>query len=375
MARVSENSATNAINYSVGKSKSRLEDLQIKGSNLKRIQKPSDDPVGSVELMALKSIDVDNQQYLRNSTYAKMYLEYTEQAISDMTEIISKAKEIAIGQSSDIYNPDVRKAVSKEISQLRKQSIGIANRRVGNRYIFSGFKTLDRPFNPDGKYQGDDGKIKLEIAKNFFVPVNLNGIEVFYDDVSGDSTETGGPLDQTPFQDMKKFHENPDEAPELAKTTTNPLDEIPTIQENENSERSPANNDVKGGLNNKVNTQSQTQNVRPERQSLFDHLETLENALLTNNPDIIQNILERLDDDFNRLVTLRTKIGSFHNSVLSTEDDIGNQKLANEQYKTKIEDADVADLFSNLSKQNNILMATYKASSGMINKTLLDFIR
>jgi flagellar hook-associated protein 3 FlgL len=48
MSRVTENSSVNSINYAVGKSKGKVEDLQIKGSNLKRVSKPSDDPIGNV---------------------------------------------------------------------------------------------------------------------------------------------------------------------------------------------------------------------------------------------------------------------------------------------------------------------------------------
>ncbi len=373
MSRVSENSATNAINYSVGRSKSRLEDLQIKGSNLKRVQKPSDDPVGNMELMSLRSVEVDNKQFLRNSTYAKMYLEYTEQAVQDLTELVSKAKEIAIGQSSDIYNPDVRRAVSKEIAQLRKQALGIANRRVGNRYIFSGYKTLERPFDKEGQYVGDNGRISLEVSKGFFVPINLHGAEIFYSDFDK-SVSSNEPLNNTPFEDLKNFQEDPENAPELLETTNNPIERMPANEQEKLLQEKNV-EDSNTGPSKEANKESLVKKLTPQNKSIFDHLKTLENALLTNNPDIIQNTLENLDDDFNRLVTLRTKIGAFHNSVLSTEADIENQKVSNESYKSKIEDADVADLFSNIAKQNNILMATYKASGGMINRTLLDFIR
>ncbi len=373
MARVSENSASNAINFSIGKAKTRLEDLQIKGSNLKRIQKPSDDPVGNVELMALRSVNVDNDQYTRNSTYAKMYLEYTEQAIEDLTELIMKAKEIAIGQSSDIYNPDVRKAVSKEISQLRTQALGIANRRVGNRYIFSGFKTLTRPFDASGKYNGDNGRINLEVSKDFFIPVNMNGAELFYE-TADRSLSTKEPLDDTPFENIQEFSKDPDSAPELAKTSTNPLDRRPADVLSEKYESIEKTQDGEKPSDMMPLT-SAIHDEPSERQSLFDHLQTLENALLANNPDVIQGLLEELDGHFERLVTLRTRVGALSNSVANSEQNIEKTKILNEQYKSKIEDADVADLFSNIAKQNNILMATYKASSASINKSLLDFIR
>ena len=51
---------------------------------------------------------------------------------------------------------------------------------MGNRYIFSGHKSLNPAFDKSGNYLGDDGKVTLEVAKDFFTPVNINGLEVFY---------------------------------------------------------------------------------------------------------------------------------------------------------------------------------------------------
>jgi flagellar hook-associated protein 3 FlgL len=178
MSRVSENSSTNAINFSVSKTKSKLEDLQIKGANLKRLQKPSDDPIGNSELLSIRSMKADSQQYTKNANFTKAQLEFTENAISDLTDIVMKAKEIAVAQSSSIYNEDIRKNVAEEINQMRQQALGVANRRLGNRYLFSGHKTLTPAFNERGVYQGDNGKSFIEVGKDFFVEANINGLEL-----------------------------------------------------------------------------------------------------------------------------------------------------------------------------------------------------
>lgn len=93
---------------------------------------------------------------------------------------MNKAKEIAIAQSSDFYDANIRENVSNEIKQLRNQALAIANKRVGNKYLFGGFKTLSKPFTDAGEYKGDLGKVTVEVSKDFFVPINLNGYEVFY---------------------------------------------------------------------------------------------------------------------------------------------------------------------------------------------------
>ena len=76
-----------------------------------------------------------------------------------------------------------------------------------------------------------------------------------------------------------------------------------------------------------------------------------------------------------KLIQIRTKIGSIVNSVDNSEISIEKSKLANAEYRSKIEDADVAELFTDLSRQQNVLNATYKASAQMMNNSLMDFIR
>lgn len=332
MTRVSENSSVNSIQHAVGKTKSRLEDMQIKGSTLKRIMKPSDDPIGNADLLAIRSQNIDAGQYLRNVNFAQTHLNFTETVLGELTDILTKAKELAIGQSSDIYNPEIRQGVAKEIHQLRLQSLALANKRMGNRYLFAGQRVLTKPFNEEGKYAGDQNKMFVEVNKDVYIPINLTGADVFFD-----KTNT------RPSVKLKA----PDsvEAPE--DVTFNPAD------------RTPAS----------INPQNQVTT------SIFDELESLESALLTDNPDVIQNLLEQLDRSIDRVIAQRAQVGALSNNISNAESNIEKLKLHNEEYKTKVEDADLAELFSNLQKEQNILKASYQASATMMNTSLMDFLR
>jgi flagellar hook-associated protein 3 FlgL len=330
MSRVTENSSVNAINYAVGKSKGKVEDLQIKGSNLKRVSKPSDDPIGNVEVMALRSQNVDAEQYLRNLNFAKTQLSYTENILEEMTDILVKAKELAIGQASSIYSPEIRMGVSKEIHQMRQQVLGIANKRMGNRYLFSGQKILTRPFDEQGKYQGDQNKINIEINKDVFIPVNLNGADLF-------------------FSKGKK------------------------IPQKEDTQLTPPGIEV--SLENLARTPASSADGEEVSVSVFDELRGLENALLTDNPEVIQSLLERLDQSIERMITYRTEIGALTNTITNAETNIEKTKLLNEAHKSRIEDADVAELMGDLQKEQAVLQATYRASSNLMNTSLMDFLK
>jgi flagellar hook-associated protein 3 FlgL len=327
MSRVSENSSVGAINYAVGKTKGKVEDLQLKGSTLKRISKPSDDPVGNVELMAIRSQNIDATQYVRNLNFAQTQLAYTENVLEDITDLLTKAKELAVGQASSIYGPEIRAGVSKEIHQLRQQILSLANKRMGNRYLFSGQKILTRPFDQHGQYQGDKTKINVEINKDVYVPINLTGEDVF-------------------FSRPKRPYEKSDL--EL---------KVDVDLETPSTDRGPA---------------SEMSEVTT---SIFDELRGLENALLTDNPKIVQALLEKLDDSIDRVIAMRTEVGALTNTIVNTEANIEKSKLLNEAHKSKIEDADVTELFSELQKEQNVLKATYRSSSTLMNTSLMDFLR
>lgn len=351
MTRVSENSSINSIKYSVGKTKSKLEDLQIKGSNLKRVQKPSDDPIGNIDILSIRSQTIDNKQYLRNASVAKTQLAYTENAIEELTNIMNKAKEIAIGQSSNLYDPSVRQSIAKEVSQLRLQALGIGNRRMGNKYIFSGHKSLTRPFNQEGQYFGDANQTKIEVSKDFFVPSNFSGDEIFFE------------KENTKFVDAQKL--------DLRALQDTPIDQGTEEFTEGNVVRDPAGqSETENGQ--EIQVQS---NLNESRKTIFDTLQSLENALITNNPQIVQTLLPQIDDSIDQLIVTRTKIGSVINSIDVATNSIEKDNLANAEYKSRIEDADVAELFGDLARQQNVLNATYKASAQLMNQSLLDFIR
>ncbi|GAB4009622.1 MAG: flagellar hook-associated protein FlgL [Bdellovibrio sp.] len=331
MSRVSENSSSAAVNHAVNRIKTKMEDLQVKGSTLKQISRPSDNPISSVEALAITSQLTDNNQYMRNADYASMYLNITEKSLEEISDLLVKAKEIAIAQSSDFYDANVRKNISNEIVQIRNQVMAIANKRVGQKYIFSGFKTLTKPFSDDGKYNGDHGSIQLEVAKDFFVPINLTGHTVFISD-----------------------DENSLESDKLIKPDPNQKQKLTNISRDLASE-----GDAPFAISS----------------NLFSQLDTFITALENNDAEMIQDLLEKFDDSISRLITLRTRVGSIISSVASAKSTMESNNVNKQERRSNLVDADIAELFSDITKQQSVLKTTYQASKSSLNQTLLDFIK
>src|SRR3989344_3905634 len=146
--RVGENSTLNTVKDSLNRSRLRMNELQKQNSTLKRVNSPSDDPVGNAKLMTIRNEELDNKEFERNANLAKTFLNYTDASLEEATNLLVRAKELALGQASSAANgPESRVMVGEEIKNIMHQIAGIANRRLGDRFIFSGYRTSTQPFN------------------------------------------------------------------------------------------------------------------------------------------------------------------------------------------------------------------------------------
>jgi flagellar hook-associated protein 3 FlgL len=297
---------------------------------------------------------------------------------------MSKAKEIAIGQSSNLFDVEVRKAVAEEVSQLKKQALAIGNRSIGNKYIFGGYKNQNAPFNEKGEYKGDDNQVKLEVSKDFYVPVSFSGSNIFFE--KNDSKMLNSdPLGDSLLIDTEKAIDNENDNEEVIINRLPAADNDEEIQYEQDIMRGLSQPQVSGDVNDfeqdivldrtSDRLKSKKTSLTKDSRSLIDDLQSLENALNTGSHEIIQDLLPRFDKSMDRLIQIRTKVGSVVNSIDNSEISIEKTKLANAEYKSKIEDADVAELFTDLTRQQNVLNATYKASAQMMGNSLMDFIR
>ncbi len=350
--RVTENTNFDAIRNSIARSKSRLEDLQLKTSSMKKVNTPSDNPVGASKILEIRTDKVLNEQYLMNAKLAESFLENTDHALGELSEIVVRAKEIAIGQSSGASsNDDTRLGVAEEITQLYNQAISVANRRVGDRYLFGGYKTNKPPVDPDGKYRGDDGHMMVEIARDVFLSMNVPGNEAF----------------NTKSEDAKKHGDVFGGPPPKSPTPSSP-DREPVV-----SERGPAS--VANDLREMDPSRDPGLQYERDNVNVFQELQNLRISLLTGDLEGIRGTLESLDGVHGSLVANRSKVGSRMQGLQSTAQAMERHTLTNAQLNAQLEDADMAQVVSDMAKEETILKSSLASSKHLIQPTLLDFLR
>ncbi|MFP4036857.1 MAG: flagellar hook-associated protein FlgL [Desulfobacteraceae bacterium] len=160
-------------------------------SSGKRINRPSDDPVGQVSVLGLRSSLANIEQLGRNITMGRSWLDMAESAMNQTEEVLSEAKALAVQMSNSTQGQTQRESAAQQVEGYIEQILNAANTQVDGRYIFSGTKTDTTPFAYDREqgqvdYQGNGTSFKVRIGKDMEVEVGRDGRDVF-GDPDGDS--------------------------------------------------------------------------------------------------------------------------------------------------------------------------------------------
>jgi len=161
----------------------RLVEAEKRMSTQKMYSKPSDNPSEVARGMKVGSLISQREQFVRNLDDAITWLESTESALGQATDLVSSMREKAIYAGDGSLSEVDRLAIAKDILAMRDELVQVANANIQGRYLFSGYET-DRPaFVKDetGKvvYQGDSGRISFEVEQGIEGTVSLNGRDVF----------------------------------------------------------------------------------------------------------------------------------------------------------------------------------------------------
>jgi flagellar hook-associated protein 3 FlgL len=167
---------------------SDLSDLNIQLSTGKRINQPSDDPVGAARALDLSHLTADVTQYQRNITTANARLGLEDQTLSNVSGVLGRVRTLLLQAANSSQTDETRGDIAAEMVQLRQQLLGQANSKDGQGdYLFAGNRTGTAPFASQNgvSYLGDDGQRMVAAGPGLQVATGDPGSAVFADIPTG----------------------------------------------------------------------------------------------------------------------------------------------------------------------------------------------
>jgi flagellar hook-associated protein 3 FlgL len=300
--RITDNGLATQILGTIVDSYARLAKTQEQLATTKRINRPSDDAIGSSLVLRFQAAKAALEEFQRTTDTTQESLRNTGTALAQVTDVLGQAKEIAIRGSNDYLNGS-RGPLAGEVNQLLEEMVSLGNTRYAGRYIFGGIQTATAPFSVtrDGA-----GKITAVTANSLGISDS-----VYAEVADGVRVQSNLPGDQAFTQTQDLF------ATLIALRDSLAAEDTPGVVASIGN--------LATGID-QVNTTSGVVGVSVQR---------------------LEAVRTRNQEDLTRVERLRSNV----------------------------QDADIAELYMEMQKQQNAFQASLAAGARAIQMSLLDFLR
>lgn len=318
--RVTSNVLNDQSLYYLGNNLSSLSELQKKMSSQQNINQPSDNPVGLTSLLSLNTAMATDTRYSTNIDGALTETNTTDTILTNMTNLIQRAQDLATQAANFTNNQDGRNAIGLEVDQIINQMVQLGNTDISGKYIFGGFKTDSPPFTRTGDditYNGtppaENWQRSAEVSQGIQVPVNING-----DTLLGQSqvTAAGPPLPVT---------------------------------------------------------------FGASSHGLFQTLVNLKQGLNAGGDPIqlseIRSRLDELTTGLNTILSQQSTVGSVTNRLTLTQGRLGDRKSVLTQQYASIQNIDMPKTIADLNQQQNTFQASLSVTGRLLSTSLLDYLK
>lgn len=136
--KMMQNTSLNNLNTN----KALQEKLTTQLSTMKKITRPSDDPVIAIRSLKLNaSLNKIDQYYEKNAEDAESWLQLTESAIKTSVDILTSMRTYVVQAAQGSLTADDRKAIVENLSNFEKEIYSTGNADSAGRSIFTGYRT------------------------------------------------------------------------------------------------------------------------------------------------------------------------------------------------------------------------------------------
>lgn len=160
----------------------RLDKTQEQLMTQRRLNRPSDDPVGVSSALKYRAEISSTTQFNENVQDADSWMKFSDTVMTEATQIVQRLSELAVQGGTDTVPADARKNIAQEVDELYKQLVSLGNSQFKGKYIFNGERVNEQPYPDDPAnqpYSLDQGEVEYQIGAGIYVGVNTNGDKIF----------------------------------------------------------------------------------------------------------------------------------------------------------------------------------------------------
>lgn len=192
--RITQNMMAGIFVRNMHKQTEAMLQRQEQVASQKRINRPSDDPIGIGRVLTGRSMLAAIDQYAENIAQGKTRIETTDQTLEMAGDLVRQARRTAEEKSGAEISAEERELAAGQIKEIYDQVMQLANSKHAGRYMFGGHEVDVPPFTRDddyaASYNGDAGSFRIPIAaqvevgidadgRNFFMDTTVGGVDIF----------------------------------------------------------------------------------------------------------------------------------------------------------------------------------------------------
>jgi flagellar hook-associated protein 3 FlgL len=416
--RVSDSMLSNSFINSLNKNKRNVERLQQDIATGVKIRKPSDSPYGLSKVLRFNDQLNLNNNYNKNIENSLAFIDTTSFALesiqSELSQIITDFTEM-----KNTTNHQMLGSYADKLDLAIKSILDSANMEYDGKHIFGGtdFSALPFGFNGDNSRVNSQanltGNHEVKIGQNVVQKINISGAELFstivkqsggFDSAAPNGTivtgqtevydASGKPYtmnlsytktadnvyemsyDIVDENDVSMFNSppspqtlqfNPD-SDKLETIGNKPANSFKIIADNANIEflldlNSLTESSTPSGLTYSANQKTDVFNL------LVEIKNNLRDGILPTDEQV------QMIEKFNKhVLDKNAQLGSITNQLLSSKEMLSSQNLILQGMLSNELEVDVAKSIVELQHQDYLLQVSYKLSSMILPKSLLDFL-
>jgi len=334
-------------------------------SSGKRIDRPSDDPIGMSKVLIYRTELNSFGQSQKSIDQATGWLSRMDSIFMEVDDVLGRASELAVQQASSIASETTREGAAQEIQELREMLVGLANSKYAGKYMFGGTMTQTQPF------------LQAEVQ-----------------DWQADVSQIAAAAPGTPTDGDRYINSTDNHIYQYDGGTTTWVDQgvstegMSAVVDSENElyvfnegawvpqyGGNSSTYSIKIGKEDTIEQNMPGDEVFTNASGdVFMTLMRLEKALRDNDQEGISDALPEIKNASNVISNKLAKLGATVNRLEQTKSILESAEVDTLESTSAIEDLDYAEAITQLQNQQTIYQATLKSASMITSMSLVDYV-